>query len=141
MIRYTDIQKKRRGLPVNKRKTRFKRTIVMICLFFVLIVCAFLLEITHTNHYNQTERTTFGAGEVCNVEIYPRGGKTDSWSKNMDGKEDYLGVIYEGFITNSGKYDMSEWSLRVNIENDMYINNAWCGKVEIHQMGKDSELI
>lgn len=50
-------------------------------------------------------------------------------------------MIYEGNITNSGKFDIADWSLRINIEDDIYLNNAWCGTVEIHQMTNEAERV
>lgn len=129
------------GILSEQKKKKIKSTILIMCLFFVLIVCAFIIEIVLTDNFNKTERTLFGDGELCNVAINPRGGTTDSWAKIIDGREDYVGVIYEGIITNSGQYDMSKWTLRINIEDDVYINNAWCGKVEIHQMNEGKELV
>lgn len=124
-----------------KRRRQFECTVAVMCVILLFLICFVLIEIRNTNEYNSLERTEFGPDEICNVEISPRGGTTDSWIKIMDGTNDHVGVIYQGVITNRGKYDMSEWSLRINIENDIYINNAWCGTVEIHQMRDGGELV
>ena len=125
---------------MNKRR-KFRKTIAVMSLIFVCIVCALIIEIKSTKKYNSTERTVHGSDKICSVELYPRGGTTDSWTKIMNHKDDHIGIIYEGVITNSGKYDMSDWSLRINIEDDMYLNNAWCGQIEVHQMNGDAEII
>ena len=44
-----------------------------------------------------------------------------------------LGTIYDATLTNTGKHLLSSWSLRIDIPTDCFLNNAWCGRVEIHQ--------
>ena len=42
-------------------------------------------------------------------------------------------------MTNNSKSILTDWTLRINIKDDCYINNAWCGTVEIHQVSGKGE--
>ena len=80
-------------------------------------------------------------GADCSITIRPRGGSKDAWIKYADQKNlyglienhEYAGVIYDIVITNQTDKDIADWSLKIPMPKDCYVNNAWCGKLELHQ--------
>jgi hypothetical protein len=76
------------------------------------------------------------------MDIHSRGGKADSWTKDMsDGSPSCTGITYDAVLQNKMPYDVSQWNIRVNIDQPLFLNNAWCGTVEIHQKSGDSEIV
>ncbi len=77
----------------------------------------------------------------CAVTVKPRGGNTDSWIKRVPGENvhgavdetQYAGIIYDMMVVNQTEFVIRDWTLEVLIPQDSYINNAWCGQLEIHQ--------
>lgn len=88
-------------------------------------------------------------GADCTITIQPRGGSKDSWIKHIgekgfDGKtkdHQYAGVIYDIIITNRTDKDIKDWSLKIPVPGYCYVNNAWCGTLELHQnVGRDEKI-
>ena len=73
--------------------------------------------------------------------LYFRGGSSDTWNKDYEvstnQRVDITGSIYEMSVHNRSDYEVSNWYVRQNIHQNCFINNAWCGEVEIHQFGQD----
>lgn len=67
----------------------------------------------------------------------PRNGCGDTWIKRSaaldEGICDIYGTVYDATIENYSEYEIANWVLRVDIKQKCYINNCWCGIVEIHQ--------
>lgn len=129
----------------ERRKQR-KRSVVILCVTFVLLAAGFVLQSVYLDAYNSRERLlSQQSGEAdCLLQIYPRGGATDSWDKPLveDGEEvTYHGVIYEAKLTNNMPYTLSDWYLRMDITQVCYLNNAWCGTMEIHQIRDGAEQV
>ncbi len=104
-----------------------------------LVVVVFIIHVINVGKYNAEWRvvTPDSTATQVMVDIHPRGGVTDSWVKNNSG----LGVnlnakIYEMVINNNTHTYVEDWVLRINIIDDCYLNNGWCGAFEIHQFGK-----
>lgn len=147
------------NINIMKRKNR--KSIIYIFIFIVLAIS--LIWIFHyynglihqVDEFNQTERIINGTfideeiyddtidetGSEVSLSVKFRGGSTDIWTKkNKLMKYSFAtltGCIYDMSVTNNSEYTVSEWYIRQNIHQDCYINNAWCGKVEIHQFDKD----
>jgi len=77
----------------------------------------------------------------CEVDIYPRGGDSDRWKKTMsivdeDGMRrtvTYIGEVYEITLTNYTGYTLTDWTLEIPISQHIFINDAWCGNIELTQ--------
>jgi len=72
----------------------------------------------------------------CTFEFVPQNGKNISWTRTAtinDEKVDLYACSYEGIFTNSDSIKVSDWTMRLDINGDCYLNSAWCGIVEIHQ--------
>lgn len=123
-----------------------KHQVVFFSIYFAVLVIGVLALAFSVRRYNTKERTLIFdstdqqqqvSGKDCSVTISPRGGSTDSWIKEiqtLEGKEvSYAGVIYDIVVSNHTKRELADWSLKVNMPVDGYINNAWCGQIEFHQ--------
>lgn len=123
----------------------------------VIVLCLVILWISVSNFNNQ-ERVLYytAAGSLednsdkdCAVTIRPRGGSTDTWIKriqetdaNGKGQEvQYAGIIYDIMVTNRTELTIKDWKLEVLVAHDSYLNNAWCGQLEIHQNVLGEECI
>lgn len=135
-------------------KKRNKQQIVFFSIYFAVLVISVLALSFSVRRYNDKKRTlTFNSadrqqqafGEDCSVTISPRGGSTDSWIKKIQtpgGKEiSYAGVIYDIVVSNYTNRELADWSLKMNMPVDGYINNAWCGQVEFHQHMASEEKV
>lgn len=129
-----------------KKRAKIKLTIIILSIFFsvslVVILTVFAVHCGSVKQYNSKARTTRGSETTAGVVdvIKQRGQKTDSWVKNDPSLSAPLnGIIYELTVTNGSKSSVSDWRLRIDITQDCYINNAWCGSVEIHQLRNGSE--
>jgi HD-GYP domain-containing protein (c-di-GMP phosphodiesterase class II) len=137
--------------------TRKKQAYFFIVTFAILTI--FLgTEAVITYNYNREERLISYNADMteeekesldCTIMIAPRGGNTDTWTKlitNASYSNDstggmYAGVIYEVVITNNTNVEVRDWTLRVDMPDYCYINNAWCGTIEFHQDTAGSENV
>lgn len=119
--------------------------IIFLILFglFLLIICfCSVLQINKTNKFNNQERELVGKeyNDKCSFNICFRGGTADSWIKKDVFVEDKIctlkGATFDGSFTNISDYEISKWVLKINITEKCYLNNAWCGVLEIHQKNK-----
>lgn len=128
-------------------KLKFKY-IVWILVLFILAgsVYAFL----DISYYNNLERRAILSADCFDGEKYvydnftlklgPRGGDTAAWLKDPILDDDgnvlhgnFVGTIYEGHLINTKKRIITDWKLKISVPEDMYLNNAWNGNMEIHQ--------
>lgn len=112
-----------------------------------LLMGLFMLDI---RQYNSTVNTGYLTEQYRKGDIYDfgdvsvkltvRGGESASWNKDPilddDGNELHgqsVGIIYEALIYNNSENVVSDWTLKVPINEPMWINNGWNSKMEIHQ--------
>ena len=130
---------------INQLKRIIKILAYTLLGITILLVTLFVIHAITVSRYNQEWRTINADSTTTQVmvDIHPRGGVTDSWVKNNSGIEPILNAkIYEMIITNNAQTTVEDWNLRINIKNDCYLNNGWCGQYEVHQVQEDgSELI
>ncbi len=128
----------------NKSSTKKKLYylgIVLICMFVVLLV-AFGIHCFNVASYNNKERVLADEYEVAD-EINLTIKEGNSWEKadSVLGEDKYKGMIYEATIKNLSTNKLSTWTAKFIINSNCYINQAWCGSVEIHQFRNGEELI
>lgn len=123
-------------------KKHRKPKIFAMCVSMAIIVVGYIACISYVHSFNYRERVLNGPmqNNECKVSVEPRGGSTDSWQKPIDSTM-WCGTIYEAKITNIGEYIISKWKLRINVHEKCYINNAWCGELEIHQQVHGQEKV
>lgn len=121
--------------------------IFLICFFSILILVFlnFGIHIYRTIRFNNIEREINPNNRECLFNLQPRGGTGDSWDKDnalIDGEYTTLtGVTYDGVIANNSKYEIPDWTVRINARSECYINKAWCGFMEIHQFRNGKENV
>lgn len=114
---------------------------VALSVMLVMILLYFASIYLHRLSDNSKVYSVGDEGAFLDYEIYPRGGKNDFWEKRLANDDVVYGKIYEVALNNYGSYDITDWKLRINILEDCWINNAWNGLVEIHQIRAGKEKI
>lgn len=128
----------------NTIKKITKIVTVVFTVVLLVLVINFMIHVKHVKSYNATERSVTNETESTEVlvDIHPRGQSTDSWEKdNAFTDRKIYAKIYEATITNSSKTTLHDWSLRIDITENCWINNAWNGTVEIHQFTGGEEKV
>ena len=119
-----------------------KKIIAALFIILLIIILGFSAHILKVNKENSTLRTITPESATTDVvaNIYPRGQVTDKWEKdNAFPDKTIYAQIYEAAIKNNSEGLMHDWSIRINIVDECYLNNAWCGKVEVHQFVNGTE--
>lgn len=129
---------------INAIKKVVNRLLLVLVAVLVLLIVCFAAHVIRIQQYNAKDRSLspLSTSAEVGVEVYPRGQTTDSWEKDdaFPGTPLYA-RIYEAQITNSSGSLLKDWKLRINIKGDCYLNNSWCGKVEIHQIRNGTEQV
>lgn len=136
------MDKKRRG----KENAAWVFPLAVIAILSGILV-AFLIQ---NSRYNNTKRTgalvpesmqdgVYQFGDIS-VAIKVRGGDSGAWTKDPIYDDDgnmlhgaSVGTIYEAVITNLSGNTVSDWKLKIPINEPMWVNNNWNSKMEIHQ--------
>jgi hypothetical protein len=131
------------GEKMTEQKNFMKSCIWILSIMLVAILVGFGAYGLYIHYFNTEDRVCNGAVENSDIEfsMNPRGGETDSWNKDivdeqLTGSSEsvaYRGIIYDAEIKNKTSYEVEDWTLKVKVEEDYYLNNAWCGTLEIHQ--------
>lgn len=74
------------------------------------------------------------------AELKPKNGKNDTWMKKLNNGQKLCAMTYELTVTNYSEFDISDWEMKIVAPCDMYLNNAWCGTVEVHQFGEGGSV-
>lgn len=123
-------------------KIRVKWILIVFMLIFAVLVFNFGIHVYYTHVYNETERVVkddMAQTDVL-VDIHPRGQTTDTWEKDNAFPNTILKAqIYEATVMNGTSHMVKDWNLRMDIQEDCYLNNAWCGTVEVHQLSSAEE--
>lgn len=137
---------KKQGYAEKKEK---QTAIIAISILGILIITlvAFMMQ---NHHYNTTKRighidaahfngTIYDFGDVS-VDLTVRSGDSGSWLKDPIYDDDgnmlhgaSVGTIYEVVIGNVSKNVVSDWKIKIPINEPMWVNNNWNSKMEIHQ--------
>ncbi len=104
---------------------------ILVVLLFI-IVLNFSIHVVRTREFNNRIHTL--VKNETNNEVSVSGSMTGIWPK-QDAKVSGVtnGGTYEFTITDLANYDVANWTLRVDISQDCYLNQAWNGQVEVHQ--------
>ena len=126
-------------------KKRFSVVCGVLILALIVIFSVFAVHCHNVDAYNKETHVITGNGRDDNdvsVDVHERGQSTDTWDKqDAELGVTLKGVIYEATIENDAKNQLTDWTLTVNIDEECFINNAWCGVVEIHQLSGDTEKV
>jgi len=118
-----------------KNNTTHKIIVILNSILVVLlcvIVLNFSIHAVRTYNFNNRVHTLVDGATDGKVQV--SGRMTGVWPKAdaiVPGVTN--GGTYEFTITDMANYDVANWTLRVNIVKECYLNQAWNGRVEIHQ--------
>ena len=121
------------------RIKEYKRTVIIYVVSFLILIIALVSYTTYIKHNSEVTHTCDGNNNEMDVVIKPRGNASDSWLKDIDGVW-YTACIYEATIKNKSNSAIKSWTLTVNPDSKVYLNNAWCGRMNICQKGKNQKL-
>ena len=126
-----------------KDQTRFRR-ISIIC--FVVMLVMFVIHVQILVTFNQQELNVHGNDSSQNayMEIDSRNNTTSRWEKRdfpltEDETVNLIGQTIDQTLYNNSGDMIRDWSLRINIAGDCFINQCWTGEVEIHQAAENGE--
>lgn len=111
-----------------------------ICaLLLIATAIALAVHLVSLDLFNKRENVVHGndATSVSYMEIDARKDSTSTWVKRdydlFGEKVNITGATIDGELHNTSSDTISNWTLRLNIQGDCLINQAWNGEVEIHQ--------
>lgn len=122
---------------------------IILLVSFIALIAAWIWNVIDNSKMNAGFReisfSEMGAASDIGVEIKKREDAGSSWSKEAlagTGSAFMLtGVTYDVSVINRMDIQVDDWSLRLDIPGDCYINQAWCGQTEIHQFVDGVEII
>lgn len=142
----------------NKQIDNEKLGITLLIIAPIVLIIAMAIFLIDNYHYNHTMRTAqcteqywngelFDFGDIS-VKISDRGGDAGAWMKDPIYDEDgnmlhgsFVGTIYEALIYNNSDDVVSDWTLKVPINEMMWLNNNWNSKMEVHQNVQGGERV
>lgn len=135
---------------MNHERRKNHSFLIVLIIAIVVTIIAMIGTYIWVEHFNKQDRRADlseavydGEKYVCkdfDVIIGPRGGDTGAWLKDpiYDDAGNQLhgpsvGTIYEVVIANTSKQTITDWTLELFVPEDMWLNNAWNGKIEVVQ--------
>jgi len=125
-----------------------KKTIyrVFMLILAIVIILNFGIHVYRTNEFNRQVHTidSYNEDDTYNFSFIPQNGKDISWTRTAtinDEVIDLYACSYEGAFVNKSTVEVAEWTMRIDINSDCFLNSAWCGRVEIHQRDGDKENV
>lgn len=114
----------------------------------LVIAVVLIIHVASIISFNETVHTVFGADDTCPsyLNLDSRADSTSFWVKrdfDLYGQTvDLNAQTIDGTLFNRTDDEISEWTMIIHIKEDCFINNAWCGTVEIHQfVGTEREKV
>ncbi len=99
-------------------------------------------------NFNESCHTVSGpeSGGGVSMTFSNRGDNTSSWVKDdfvLDGEVTLVtGETVDGVISNNSGNEISSWTMRFDVPQECFINQAWNGTLEIHQyVGTQDECV
>jgi len=114
--------------------------------FAFFIVLNFGIHVYRTNLFNQKQHIInqeADEGEYV-FTFTPQNDCEISWTRTAqidDNRLDLNACSFEGVFVNQSEIEVSDWTLRLDITEDCFVNAAWCGVVEIHQAVNTQETV
>ena len=131
-------------------ETEVKKQIKKYSILFGLLVLGYVILYLRVSDFNRQERVIYISASDTEEEwterdiritMAPRGGSTDTWIKRIYEEDSngelqeiqYAGIIYDIMVVNQAQAKVVDWKLQIEVPDDCFLNNAWCGELEIHQ--------
>lgn len=113
-----------------------KKVLAILALVILLVL---VWHVASTVMFNNTVHIVKGADDTkpSYLAFGNREDSTSSWVKrdfDLYGKKvDLQANTIDGVFYNRSKENIVSWKMTIKIKGDCFINNAWCGTMEIHQ--------
>lgn len=121
--------------------SRVRKTFaITLCILLLIIIGIFHLYKAGIRKTNAQLRSNSGEDDYTEVEIEKRDSDSSKWQSHID-NELINGAIYDMIVYNYYEGDIKNWSVRINILDTCYLNEAWSGDVEIHQFNNGTENV
>ncbi len=126
---------------------RLKGTKKVLMIMPIVLIIAFISEILYLSNFNSREHVLDNSSQSKEVSftIAGRSGDANKWLKrdyDLYGETvDLTAQTIDGTFANGSKYQIDGWQLRVDVVGDIFLNQAWCGTMEIHQNVKGVEKV
>ena len=129
----------------NRIRRNFKRFLFVCPVLMVILV---IIQLVSIYRFNSHVYSVKGVDDSIGtwMDLDSRKDSTSSWLKRdfIWGGEtlDLRAQTIDGILNNNSKDTVDKWTLRIDITKDCFINNAWCGTMEIHQYtGTEKETV
>ena len=127
---------------INKNFKRMLLAGPILILFLVII--QFVTIARFNSHVYRIKGGDTSAKTYLDLDV--RKDSTSSWlKKDFSWKGQTLDLkaqTIDGTFYNNSRDIVNNWFLRIDITDDCFVNNAWCGTMEIHQyVGTENETI
>lgn len=118
------------------KKKLIQYTLAIMPILLVILIGVYVL---YVHHFNNMDHVVAGDAEDKEVYMYVDGRQnaTSEWKKrdyDLYGETvDLNARTVDCTLYNNSDYEISDWTLRYNINDECFLNNIWNGIVEIHQ--------
>ena len=127
------------------KRERMKK---LLAVLLICLLAGILGQTVYVISFNSREHTAAGADpqQASYMDIHNREDATSHWMKRdyvLDGKKVNLQArTIDGTFVNHSANRISTWVMTIRIRSECFINQAWCGKMEIHQsVGAEQEKV
>lgn len=113
-----------------------QRVLVLVPIVMIILI---FIQVMYITRFNEFVYSVDGSddSQPTYMELNPRADSTSTWLKRdfewKGGIYDLNAQTIDGTLYNNSDDTVNSWSLRIDILENCFINNAWCGTVEIHQ--------
>lgn len=117
----------------------------------ILAIAAVLVLIVHVrslHYFNNKRNVTIGndTSSLTRMDLGNREGATSTWVKRdydlYGTKVDLTGATFDAVLKNDAPDVIKDWTFKLEIQQDCFINQSWTGEVEIHQaVGTEKEVV
>lgn len=124
-------------------KVTSRRMLTTFLIILVLLTYSYSKAFSNgsSSYVLTPDKNTGNKNYGVELNIIKRGGISDSWEKvnveMIEGDTVYnaslVGSIYDAVVINHESTQISDWKLHIVVEQECYLNNAWCGQVQITQ--------
>ncbi|MCR5618636.1 MAG: HD domain-containing protein [Lachnospiraceae bacterium] len=138
-----------------RRETKSSEAILLFSGFLAIILIFLALSALRTKTYNQTVHDVLYSGDELfsadtestkgvTVKAIPRGS---TWSKIFDPETtdpndfDHRAFTYDFSITNNTSDQIRDFKFRLNFDKEVFLQSAWNGALELHQVQKGGEYV
>lgn len=138
-----------------RKETNTGKAILQFAIVLAVVLVIFGLSVLRTNSYNQTVHDVMYSGDELfsadaestrevSVKAIPRGS---TWSKIFDpvntpaDQFDHQAFTYDFSITNNTSDEIKDFSFRLYFDKEVFLQSAWNGALELHQVSKGGEYV